>query len=200
MSRHLPVRPNLEYLRKQAKELLQEQRQQNPSAKLADAQHAVAVEYGFPNWSTLKADVGGLARQIPLAGMWHVDPSRSSRQFDTPFQRATLEFAVVDDVVTITDTVVDGSGHEERGTNTIRADGRAHASEHGYVLTASWRGPYVLETVVTKDGGEVSRLTYDVSRDGRTLTVSGTATAHNGYPAVQRVTIFTRVLRGSETQ
>ena len=58
MSRPLPARPNLEYLKKYAKELLQQQRQQNPSAKLADAQHAVAVEYGFSSWATLKADVG----------------------------------------------------------------------------------------------------------------------------------------------
>ena len=66
MSRHLPVRPNLEYSRKYPKELRQKQRRQNPSAMLADAQHAAGVEYGCSNW-------------------------------------APLEFAVADDVITITD-------------------------------------------------------------------------------------------------
>ena len=68
------------------------------------------------------------------------------------------------------------------------------------MANSSWRGPHVLEAVVAKDGREVSRMTYDVSRDGRTLAVSGMATAHDGYPAVQRVTIFTRVLPRSEPQ
>lgn len=198
MSRPLPVRPNLEYLRKYAKELLQKQRQQNPSALLADAQHAVAVEYGFANWATLKAHIAALAGRIPLAGIWQSDPSSTPGPSDTPFRRATLAFAVAGDVVTVTDTVVDASGREERGINTICADGLGHASEHGYVLTGTWRGPYVLETVVAKGDRVVSRITYEVSRDGQTLTVSGTATAHDGYPAVQRVTVFTRAIRDSE--
>jgi hypothetical protein len=39
MSRELPEKPNLEYLKKQAKELLRGMRQ----GKLADAQHALAA-------------------------------------------------------------------------------------------------------------------------------------------------------------
>jgi hypothetical protein len=53
MSRQLPEKPNLEYLRKQAKELLRSMRQ----GKLADAQLALAREYGFPTWADLKAHV-----------------------------------------------------------------------------------------------------------------------------------------------
>jgi ankyrin repeat protein len=53
MSRQLPEKPNLEYLRKQAKELLRSMRQ----GKLADAQLALAREYGFPTWAELKAHV-----------------------------------------------------------------------------------------------------------------------------------------------
>ena len=44
MSRQLPENPNLEFLKKEAKEL----RRSMPQAKLADAQHALAKEYGFP--------------------------------------------------------------------------------------------------------------------------------------------------------
>jgi len=57
MSSDLPARPSLEYLKKLAKERLHQLQQQNPSAKLADAQHAIAREYGFLNWSQLKDSV-----------------------------------------------------------------------------------------------------------------------------------------------
>ena len=45
----LPENPNLEWLRKQAKHRLQELRQCDPSAKLAEAQFELAKEYGFPS-------------------------------------------------------------------------------------------------------------------------------------------------------
>ena len=68
--RHFPVRPNLEQLRHQAKELLRELRQGDPSAaadiekhhprriqpadaKLADAQLVLARSYGLPSWPRL---------------------------------------------------------------------------------------------------------------------------------------------------
>jgi hypothetical protein len=57
MSRELPVHPNLDHLRNQARLLLRELKARNPRARLADAQHAVAKEYGFVNWAALKAHV-----------------------------------------------------------------------------------------------------------------------------------------------
>jgi hypothetical protein len=57
MSLSLPSHPNLEWLRKTAKQRLAELRAQEPRAKLADAQRAVAREYGFPSWRKLKAHV-----------------------------------------------------------------------------------------------------------------------------------------------
>ncbi len=56
MSRHLPEKPNLEYLKKQAKELLRTM----PKGNLADAQHALANEYGFTTWAKLKSHVEAL--------------------------------------------------------------------------------------------------------------------------------------------
>ena len=58
MSRELPEKPNLEYLKKQAKELLR----MMPQGKLADAQHQLASEYGFATWAKLKSHVEGLGR------------------------------------------------------------------------------------------------------------------------------------------
>jgi ankyrin repeat protein len=53
MSRELPARPSLEFLRKQAKQI---QRTMS-MGKLADAQHALASDYGFANWTRLKSYV-----------------------------------------------------------------------------------------------------------------------------------------------
>ena len=53
MSRELPEKPRLEYLRKQAKQLLRTL----PQGKLADAQHTIANEYGFATWAKLKSHV-----------------------------------------------------------------------------------------------------------------------------------------------
>jgi hypothetical protein len=53
MSRELPAKPSLEYLRKQAKQLQRSMSQ----GKLADAQRALAGEYGFASWGGLKSYV-----------------------------------------------------------------------------------------------------------------------------------------------
>src|SRR5688500_14884466 len=51
--RHLPERPSLEQLRKQAREHLDTLRAADPSLNLAAAQHALAREYGFESWPKL---------------------------------------------------------------------------------------------------------------------------------------------------
>jgi hypothetical protein len=56
VSRQLPAKPNLGYLKKQAKELLRSMR----PGKLADAQHTLAKEYGFASWAKLKSHVEAL--------------------------------------------------------------------------------------------------------------------------------------------
>lgn len=58
----LPSRPNLEYLRSQAKRRLAELRRESPLAKLHDAQLQLAREYGFPSWRALKTHLDSLAR------------------------------------------------------------------------------------------------------------------------------------------
>lgn len=57
MAEALPARPNLEWLRKTAKQLLQELRTQDPARKLADAQLALARRHGFSSWRALKAHI-----------------------------------------------------------------------------------------------------------------------------------------------
>jgi len=60
MAQALPARPNLDWLRKTAKDHLRELRAQDPTRKLAEAQFAVARQYGFSSWRALKAHVDQL--------------------------------------------------------------------------------------------------------------------------------------------
>ncbi len=65
MANALPARPNLDWLRKTAKDHLRELRAQDPARKLADAQFAVARQYGFSSWRALKAHVDQLHSTSP---------------------------------------------------------------------------------------------------------------------------------------
>jgi ankyrin repeat protein len=56
----LPNAPNLEWLRKHAKRRLEELRETNPDAQLADAQFDLARQYGFSSWRSLKEHIDAL--------------------------------------------------------------------------------------------------------------------------------------------
>ncbi len=182
MSQQLPPQPNLEFLKKQAKELLRELQQRDPALKLADAQNALAREYGFLSWPKLKAHVESLSitsrsaaapeMANPFVGTWTANLSKSRRHPANQFQNATLQFEVDGDAVTITDVVVDDSGRENHGRNTVRADGIEHRHGNRYVLMSRWLGAHVLEVVAKKDGQIEGWVTYEVSTDGKTLTLS----------------------------
>jgi hypothetical protein len=92
MTKQLPVRPNLEHLSTQAKELLQAHENGDPAAiarfrllrrftdapdaavlaakvPLADALFVIALEYGFAGWSELKKHVETVAGRKPMEKM-----------------------------------------------------------------------------------------------------------------------------------
>jgi ankyrin repeat protein len=56
----LPDTPDLDWLRKQAKRQLDDLRRTHPSTRLAQAQFALAKDYGFSSWRALKAHVESL--------------------------------------------------------------------------------------------------------------------------------------------
>lgn len=212
MSRNLPRHPNLEFLKKQAKDLLHDTQERDPAFKLSDAQYAIAREYGFPSWPKLKAYVESVSgpttaaaalvgevsqgpeenaavnadlsgnsrseeaeeRRSPFVGTWTANLSKSRQHALNQFQMATLDFDVVGDTVTIRDIVVDASGHEERTSNTLQADGKEHQTGRGdkHTLLARWIGSHVIEAVVSKDGQVEGRVRYEVSADGSSLTIS----------------------------
>ena len=174
MSRNLPDRPNLEYLKKEAKALLVAMQRTDAAAQLADAQHALAREYGFASWPKLKAHVEAIAGTAPhpLIGRWIADVARSQRHPANLFQSATIQFTVDDNTVNVEQEFVDQAGQVFRNHMTIVADGAPQAMSNGYVLTARWRGAHALDTVATKNGEVEGRARYAVSADGRRLTIS----------------------------
>jgi hypothetical protein len=174
MSRDLPARPNLEHLKNQAKARLPDLQRDDPAARLADALHAVAREYGFRTWPLLKAHVESLATDVRhlFAGTWTANVSKSQRHPLNEFRSATLTFDVDGDAITITHVTVDASGREERDTNLIHVDGREHVLAHGNGYVARWRGTRVLDVEARKDAEVVGRGTYEVSADDRTMAVA----------------------------
>jgi hypothetical protein len=54
MADALPVRANIDWLRKTAKQRLRDMRTRAPDAKLAQAQFDIARQYGFSSWRSLK--------------------------------------------------------------------------------------------------------------------------------------------------
>lgn len=195
MSRQLPDRPNLEHLKNQARSRLSELQRQDP-ARLSDALHATAREYGFSSWPVLKAHVESVqtaVRQSPLAGVWRANVENSPEPSLRLCDAATLEFTVEADQVTLSDTVWEPSGAETRHSYTLRVGGPPQRVDHGYVMAARWRGSRALDVSVAQNGQHLMRVTYAVSDDGRTLTLSAAAAAHAGYPAVEQTTLFDRV-------
>ena len=80
----LPARPNLEHLKKQAKQRLRSMRRSDADAKLADAQRGVVREYGFDSWRKLQAHVMKLnaadARTEAAAALREVQPLDADQQ------------------------------------------------------------------------------------------------------------------------
>lgn len=173
MSRNLPDRPNLEFLKKEAKTLLESMQRTDPSVQLAEAQHALARDYGFASWPKLKAQVDSAVAAVvsPLAGRWIADVTRSKRHPANQFRAATIVFAVSGNTVLIDDEFVDDAGRTVRGHHTIEADGAARRTDNGFLIRATWLARNDLETVATKNGEEVGRGRYTVSEDGRNLTI-----------------------------
>jgi hypothetical protein len=104
----LPDRPNLDQLRRQAKDLLKAVHGGDAAAvrrihavsgqpTLATAQLAIAREYGFPSWAALKAEVGARTRDLEEKVAAFCQASISGRGalrllFETP-EIATHNFA-----------------------------------------------------------------------------------------------------------
>lgn len=192
MSRSLPSRPNLDHLRNQAKHLLETARAVHPAWQLADAQFALARDYGFPSWPAMKARVDAISAEgstrptthppseasdgeCPMTGVWVANIALSTRHPAAQFESATLDIRVRGTRVTMTQVVADASGQPSGSSMTIDADDQPHSldgASPSHTMVARWLDARTLEAVDTKDGAEVGRGRYEVAPDGRTLLVT----------------------------
>jgi hypothetical protein len=85
MAQSLPPRANLEHLRNQAKQRLKTMQAQDPGARLAAAQLAIAREYGFASWRRLKAAVDEQDRERVFAAARAGDVDTIRRALDGGF-------------------------------------------------------------------------------------------------------------------
>lgn len=102
LTSRLPARPSLEQLRKLARERLAVLRAANPSARLADAQFALAREYGFESWPKLVQHVSS------------IDPRASEPRITAP----TSRYLGTRDIARAVPFWRDVLGFEVRGTTT----------------------------------------------------------------------------------
>src|SRR5262245_41428644 len=198
MSQQLPAHPNLDHLKKQAKDVLRVFRRQNPRWKLADAQHAIARGYGFVNWPSLKTHVEKIRHDQrptnptppprrkepnredcsihPIAGAWVTDrvisPMHSDPQL--PNDNIVLEFQLGAEEIKLTQVATDTAGHEIAIRTTICPDGQDHPVPfgQGVRLKALWTTSLMLEAAFTTNEQTVSRWSYEVAPDGKSLVVS----------------------------
>ena len=121
----------------------------------------------------------GSAQTNPFAGRWVADMSKSKPHPDYPLKAVTVDISLAGDTLTITDRHIDGAGKDTQGAHSFRVDGQEHpfdapAIGPGVVLRATWVSSRILETVVKKDGQELTRVVYEVSVDGKVMTVTRT--------------------------
>jgi hypothetical protein len=193
MPQLLPQFPNLEHLKGQAKDVLRVGRRRHPAWKLAHAQHAVARGYGFTSWPDLKTHTESLrphspaspirrrgtdgeresGKEHPLAGTWVFNPSRSKMQASSQILHdgVMLEFSIGAGAITMTQAVVDPSGHDIAVKLTIRTDGSGQPVRfgQGLVLEARMAESQRIEAVIRNGDRIVSQGTYEVSPDRQTL-------------------------------
>jgi hypothetical protein len=88
-----------------------------------------------------------------------------------------MQFVVVGDTVTLTHGGVNAGGQQESGTVVLQADGKEHAvpQQAAVTIVTRWVGPRLLQTTGKSGGVVVGEQSYEVSKDGKTLTakVSG---------------------------
>ena len=124
----------------------------------------------------------------PFTGTWIANLSKSQRHPNHLFQSTTIRFDVSGDAVSLTYAGVNMSGENESGTVTLDPDGKDHpvsAQAPSVVAVTRWVGSHILDMVTKKDGEVIGQGTYEVSRDGSTLTAKVWGTEANGAPFEQ---------------
>jgi hypothetical protein len=128
----------------------------------------------------------------PLAGLWTANRSTARPGLNPPFHSATLRVEISGDTVRLSDQGVNASGQHDEQLQIVKGNGQASPVPGAPGLVAvGTLGPRGLESVATQGGAVMSRHTYDVSDDGRTMTATVSGLDANGR-LFHQVTLFDR--------
>src|SRR5262249_9033338 len=130
--------------------------------------------------------------QNPFVGHWTADLSKSKLPPMSELRSQTLDFSAADDMVTITQRLTIGSAQHGE-VQTFQTDGKEHTPEwgHGVVFVARWVNSRLLEIAAKKDS-QFSRVTYELSADGNTLTSRVPFGREAGGNPFEQVIVFDR--------
>ncbi len=116
-SEPLPARPNLEYLKKLAKQELAALREQGRTDSLAAVQLSLARKYGFPSWRKLKAHVELSERAAAAIQAIHLGDARTLKRLLG--EDSNLSNTRIDGQRTLLHVATDWPGHFPNNTGTI---------------------------------------------------------------------------------
>jgi hypothetical protein len=127
----------------------------------------------------------------PFNGTWIANISKSQRHANHQFHSAKLHFEVSDDNVSLRHEGINAEGKYESGTTTLSADGKEHDSSEapGIKILTQFVGDHLIDSKAFKDGQLVGHGTYEVSKDGSTLTATVYGTDASGKP-FEQIIIF----------
>ena len=126
-------------------------------------------------WIVLAGSVGlqVQGRSHSFNGDWVADMAASRFNGSVAVKAATLDLAVSESAVTITNHSIDTSNRDlGTGTSTFTTDGKAHVHDElmpGLSVVAKWANDRLLDTVLTRPNRVSDHVTYEISADGKTL-------------------------------
>jgi hypothetical protein len=113
------------------------------------------------------------AKLAAFAGRWTANIAKSQRHPGNMFHSAAIEIEAIGDTLKIVDRFVLESGDTHEGRNVMRIDGLEQPTDGlGNRFTATQLGPRLIDVVGVHAAGDGGHLRYEISEDGRTLTVS----------------------------
>src|SRR6185503_1990661 len=111
----------------------------------------------------------------PIVGAWVVDRVMSAHNDSQRTNNdSVVEFELSTGEVKLTQIATDTTGSEIAITTTVCSDGHEHPAlfGEGIRLKALWSTPLMLEATFTTGGRTLSRFSYEVSPDGKSLVMS----------------------------